>query len=92
MKIEVEKADVELEKKQAEVHEKQEELNLVLVELDRKTMELKDAWEYVTGEDPSLKEKDALIKSLKERLDRAEALTSEVLHASDIARLGADSW
>ncbi|KAH7407694.1 hypothetical protein BKA64DRAFT_775780 [Cadophora sp. MPI-SDFR-AT-0126] len=80
MRIEVVKAHAELEKKQAEVHEMQ-------AELDQKTAELKDAWEYVTDDQPSLKEKDDIIKSLEEQLAKAQLDMDTTLladHARDV--------
>lgn len=65
MRIEVVKAHAELEKKQFEVHG-------LKTELDQTKGDLKFAWEHVTEDPPSLKEKDDIIASLEEQLAKAK--------------------
>tara|TARA_R110002060_G_scaffold23407_5_gene31698 strand:+ start:119 stop:811 length:693 start_codon:yes stop_codon:yes gene_type:complete len=82
LRIEVVKAHAELEKKQFEVHG-------LKTELDQMKADLKFAWEHVTGEPPSLKEKDDIITSLEEQLAKAKLDTENATIMGESRHYGA---
>ncbi|KAG4424509.1 hypothetical protein IFR04_002387 [Cadophora malorum] len=82
MRIEVVKAHAELEKKQFEVHG-------LKTELDQMKADLKFAWEHVTEDPPSLKEKDDIITSLEEQLAKAKLDTENATIMGESRHYGA---